>query len=396
MLPPLSGVRIVDLTRMLSGPYCTVLLADLGAEVIKIEDPSGGDATRTMGPKLQGGMSAYFLSINRNKKSLTLNLRKEEGREILYRLVEKSDVLVNNFRPDALKKLGCEYETVRKHNPQIVFCSITAYGRTGPDRNLPAFDLTLQARGGAMSITGEPDGVPVRMGIPTGDLAGGMGAALSIVSALFARQKSGEGREIDISLLDCQASLLTYVSQYYFQSGEVPGPIGSGHQTVVPYRAFKTADGYIVIAIFVEKFWAKLCRVLEANHLATDPMYRSNELRRRHRDMLNDALQELLLSKTSDEWLHLLREEGIPSAPVATVDRVFEDPQVKARNMVTHIDHPVYGKVATMDNPLRMSGLPEGGLRPAPLLGEDTDRILGELLGLKDGEIRELKSRGVI
>ena len=396
MRPPLAGVRIVDLTRMLSGPYCTVLLADLGAEVIKVEDPHGGDRTRTMGPKLPGGMSAYFLSINRNKRSLTLDLRVAEGRELLYGLVEKSDVLVNNFRPDALKKLGCEYETVKEHNPRIVFCSITAYGRTGPDRNLPAFDLTLQARGGAMSITGEPHRAPVRMGIPTGDLTGGMGAALAIASALFDRQRTGEGREIDISLLDCQASLLTYVSQYYFQSGEVPGPIGSGHQTVVPYRAFETGDGHIVIAIFVEKFWTRLCHVLEADHLATDPKYRSNDLRRRHREELNATLQKILLTKTSDEWLHLLREEGIPSAPVATVDRVFEDPQIRARNMVTRIDHPVYGRVDTMDNPLRMSGLPEGGLQPAPLLGEDTERILEKLLGLEGEKIKELKARGVI
>jgi crotonobetainyl-CoA:carnitine CoA-transferase CaiB-like acyl-CoA transferase len=396
MHPPLKDIRVLDLTRMLSGPYCTVLLADLGAEVIKIEDPDGGDKTRTMGPKLPGGMSAYFLSINRNKQSLTLNLRTEKGRDLLYRLVQKSDVLVSNFRPDALKKLGCEYQTISRFNPRIVFCSITAYGMTGPDRNLPAFDLTLQARGGAMSITGELGRPPVRMGIPTGDLAGGMGAALAIVSALFDRQRTGHGREIDISLLDCQVSLLTYVSQYFFQSGEVPGPIGSGHQTVVPYQAFQTADGYIVIAIFVEKFWEKLCTVLNAPHLTGDVKYRSNELRRQHRAELNATLQERFLTKTSEEWLHLLREEGIPSAPVATVDRVFDDSQIKARNLVTQVTHPVYGEVPTVDNPLKMTGIPEGMLSPAPLLGEDTDRILSKLLGLNAKEIEDLRTTGVI
>jgi formyl-CoA transferase/CoA:oxalate CoA-transferase len=396
MKPPLSNVRVVDLTRMLSGPYCTLLLADLGAEVIKIEDPDGGDRTRLMGPKLPGGMSAYFLSINRNKKSLTLDLRKDEGREILYRLVEKADVLASNFRPEALRKLGCDYDTISRYNPGIIFCSITAYGQTGPDQNLPAFDLTLQARGGAMSITGEPGRPPVRMGIPTGDLAGGMGAALSITSALFARAESGEGRMIDISLLDCQASLLTYVSQYYFISGDIPEPIGSGHQTVVPYQAFRTGDGYIVIAIFVEKFWRKLCSVLGADDLAEDPHYITNELRRQHRGELIPILERLLLSRTSAEWLETLREEGIPSAPVSSVDQVFEDPQILARHMVAEIRHPVYGKVKTVDNPLKMTGLPEGNLKAAPLLGEDTDRLLKELLGFDEGRIEELRAGGIV
>jgi crotonobetainyl-CoA:carnitine CoA-transferase CaiB-like acyl-CoA transferase len=396
MKGPLSKVIILDLSRMLSGPFGSMILADLGAEVIKIEDPEGGDKTRTMGPKLAEGQSAYFLSINRNKKSLTLDLRKKKGREIFYELVKISDVVFDNFRSGVLERLGCDYETLKEINPQIISCSISSFGHTGPDKDLPGFDLIIQARGGAMSITGEPGRPPVRMGIPTGDLAGSMYAAFAVVAALFSREKTGTGQKIDISLLDCQASFLTYVAQYYILNGKIPGPIGSGHQTVVPYQAFKTKDEYIVIAIFVEKFWEKLCRVLDLGHLAKDAKFCTNDLRREHKGELLPILEKKFLEKTAAEWLRLLADDGIPSAPVNTVDRVLSDPQLLARNMLVEVNHPVHGKVKVLGNPVKMSALGQETFAAAPSLGEHTREILSELLGYSEKQIEKLKKEKLI
>lgn len=392
----LSNVRILDLSRMLSGPFGSMILADLGAEVIKIEDPEGGDKTRTMGPKLSEGQSAYFLSINRNKKSLTLDLRKERGRETFYKLMKISDVVFDNFRPGVLKRLGCDYETLKRINPRIISCSISSFGHTGPDKDLPGFDLILQARGGAMSITGEPSKPPVRMGIPTGDLAGGMYAAYAVVASLYSREKTGVGQKIDVSLLDSQVSLLTYVAQYYLLDGKIPGPIGSGHQTVVPYQAFKTKDVYLVIAIFVEKFWEKLCTVLDLESLIEDPGFCTNDLRRENKSELLPILEKKFLERTASEWLKVLADEGIPSAPVNTVDKVLSDPQLMARNMLVEVSHPNYGKVKIMGNPVKTSGTAESAFRAAPILGEHTVEILSELLGYSPDQIDKLRQEGVI
>lgn len=396
MKGPLAKVRILDLSRMLSGPFGSMVLADLGAEVIKLEDPEGGDKTRTMGAKLSEGQSAYFLSINRNKKSLTLDLRKEKGREVFYELVKISDVVFDNFRPGVLERLGCGYETLKRYNPKIISCSISSFGQTGPDKDLPGFDLILQARGGAMSITGEPGRPPVRMGIPTGDLAGAMYAAFAVVAALYSRQKTGVGQKIDISLLDCQASFLTYVAQYYILNGRVPGPIGSGHQTVVPYQAFQTKDEYIVIAIFVEKFWEKLCRVLGLQNLVKDSKFCTNDLRRENKAELLPILEQKFLKKTAAEWLELLAKEGIPSAPVNTVDEVLSDSQLLSRDMLVEVNHPAYGKVKILGNPMKMSGIEEETFTAAPMLGEHTREILSELLGYSKDQIEELEREKLI
>jgi len=396
MKGPLDKVRILDLSRMLSGPFGSMVLADLGAEVIKLEDPEGGDKTRTMGAKLSEGQSAYFLSINRNKKSLTLDLRKEKGREVFYELVKISDVVFDNFRPGVLERLGCDYKMLKRHNPKIISCSISSFGHTGPDKELPGFDLILQARGGAMSITGEPGRPPVRMGIPTGDLAGAMYAAFAVVAALYSRQKTGVGQKIDISLLDCQASFLTYVAQYYILNGKVPGPIGSGHQTVVPYQAFQTKDEYIVIAIFVEKFWEKLCRVLDLQNLVKDSKFCTNDLRRENKAELLPILEQKFLKKMAAEWLELLAKEGIPSAPVNTVDKVLSDSQLLSRDMLVEVNHPAYGKVKILGNPMKMSGIEEETFTAAPMLGEHTREILSKLLGYSKDQIEELEREKLI
>ena len=391
----LEGVTVLDLTRMLAGPYGALLLADLGAEVIKIEDPVGGDPVRGMGPPFIQGESAYFISINRNKKSLTLNLTTPRGREVFLRLVQKADVVLDNFRPGILERLGVAYSALRRINPRIVACSISGFGQDGPYRSLPAFDLILQAMGGAMSITGEPNRDPVRMGIPMGDLAGGLFGAMAVSAALFQRERTGEGRYIDLSLLDCQASLLTYVAQYFLVTGEVPGPVGSAHASAVPYQAFKTKDIHIVIAIFTERFWSQFCNVIGRPDLVEDPRFATNRERHAHRNDLVPILEGIFATRTGEEWLKDLRAEGIPSGPINTVDRVLSDPQVLHRGMVLEVDHPVCGRLKVVGNPVK--ALPADGetLRPPPVLGQHTEEVLRRA-GYSTEEINSLRGEKII
>ena len=377
----LSGAVVLDLTQMLSGPYASLLLADLGARVIKIEDPGTGDRIRGMGPHFNQGESAYFLAVNRSKESVCLDLRQEKDRETFYKLVEKADVVLDNFRPRVLEKLGLEYEILKARNPRIIQLSLSAFGQTGPYREAPAFDLTLQALSGAMSVTGEPGRDPVRLGLPMGDLAGGTFAAMAISAALYRREKSGEGCRIDVSLLDCMVSLLTYMAGYYWHSGIVPGPIGSGHQSVVPYQAFKTGTIYIIIAVFVEKFWKALCEVLGLPEIAEDPRFNSNLQRLKNKEVLIPMLQDCFLQKPGEEWLEKLTAAEVPCAPVNTLDRVLSDPQVVHRGMVSEVDHPKCGKLKVLGNPIIIEGL-ERTYSPAPLLGEHTHIVLKELLGI--------------
>jgi CoA:oxalate CoA-transferase len=390
----LEGVRILDLTRMLAGPYGSLLLADMGAEVIKIEDPDGGDPMRQMAPHFVNGVSAYFLSINRGKKSLALDLTTEEGRALFYRLVEVSDVVYDNFRPGVLERLHIDHDALKAINPRIISVSISAYGHTGPDRELPAFDLTLQARSGGMSITGEPGRPPVRAGIPIGDLGGGMLSVSAVCAALFERERRGVGRKVEISLVDTLVSMLTYVGQYYFVSGEVPAPIGSAHQSVVPYQAFRTTDIWIVIAVFTERFWAGLCDVMSHPEWKDDPRFKTHGRRREHRDELVQMIQEVFLTRPGDEWLAKLEVAGVPCAPVNTVDRVFNDRQVLARNMVITWEHPALGTQRGIGDPIKTTD-PERFTPPA-LLGEHTREILERLLGLDRARLDELRVGKVI
>jgi len=327
MRHPLSNVRILDLTLIMAGPYCTLILGDLGAEVIKIERPGVGEGARGVPPHFFEGESAYFIAMNRNKQSMTLDLKSEKGREIFYELTKNSDVVIDNFRPGVVKNLGVDYDTLKKINPKIICCSISGYGQTGPFNDRPAFDLIIQARGGIMSYTGEPGKMPVRMGAPMGDLAGGLFAANGILAALYKREHTGQGQFIDISLLDCQISLLTYRGQYYFVGNEIAKPVGSGHISIHPIRAFKTKTFDIVIDCNTQKIFAELCEVIGAPELSEDPKFNSRENRLKNKEELYNILEKTFLTKTGEEWLKLL-DKRIAIGPINTIDKALSDPQV--------------------------------------------------------------------
>ncbi len=392
----LSGVRILDLSRMLAGPYGSLLMGDLGAEVIKVEMPGDGDPTRLGTHITIGGQNAFFLAVNRSKKSVTLDLNREEGRGVFYDMVKMSDVVYDNFRPAALKKLSCDYETLKEHNPRIISCSISGYGHNGPDMNQPSFDLAVQARSGGMSITGEPGRPPVRAGIPIGDLAGGMFAAYAISAALYRREQTGEGQKIDISLLDCQISMLTYVGQYYFANGVIPGPIGTTHQSVFPYQSFKASDGYLVVAAPTEKFWRKLCKVIGREDLPENPKYVDNNLRVENKAELQEIFDRAFEKETVQHWMEAIAKEGIPAAPVNTVDRALSDPQVLARDMVFEMGHPGVGKYKAIGNPVKASGCDDGPYKPAPMLGAHNQEVLSGYLGYSQEKIDSLRRSGII
>jgi crotonobetainyl-CoA:carnitine CoA-transferase CaiB-like acyl-CoA transferase len=392
-----QGVRVLDLSRMLAGPYGSMLMADLGAEVIKIEEPEGGDPMRRMGPPfLPDGESAYFLAINRNKKSVALDLTKPAGREVFDGLVRVSDVVWDNFRPGIMERLGLEPGRLRALNPRLVCCSLSAYGQEGPYRDWPAFDLALQAMGGAMSVTGEEGGAPVRMGLPMGDLAGGMFGAFAVAGALFRRERTGEGSVIDLSLLDCQVSLLTYLAQYYWADGKVPGPQGSGHASVVPYQALRTRDGWLIVAVFAEKFWGLFCRAVGQPEWEADPRFATNADRVRHRGELVPLVEAVFAGRSTAEWLEALHREGVPAAPIKRMDEVLSDPQVLLRRMAASLDHPTLGRLPTLGSPIKVDGSMETPLAPPPGLGQHTREVLTKLLGYPAARIEGLRGEGVI
>ena len=396
----LGGVRVLDLSTVLAGPYCTMILGDLGAEIIKIENPKGGalagDFSRVPAQYHVGGIGAYFLAINRNEKSLALDLTTEEGRKVFHDLVKVSDVVFDNMRPTVLAKIGADYETLRKVNPSIISASLSGYGHTGPDSEKPSYDIVVQARGGTMSLTGEPGRPPVRMGLAMGDLAGSLFAAIAIIAAVYNRKVTGKGRRLDIALLDCQISLLTYLAQYYLVGGLVPGPQGSGHETLVPYHAYKAKDGWLVVACPNERHAQNLLRAIGREDLLEDMMWNNAPTRYKRQDEVNAFLMEVFEKKTLAEWKESLDAYHVPWSPVNTIDKALSDPQVLAREMVVEIEHAATGeRFKTLGNPIKASDTAQEYL-PAPMLGQHTREILSNLLGYDEGRIEELFNAEIV
>ncbi|MEN2974967.1 MAG: CoA transferase [Candidatus Caldarchaeales archaeon] len=394
MDPPLKGIIVLDFTRVMAGPFATMLLGDLGAEVIKVEPP-GGDDTRGWGPPWIGGDSAYFMSANRNKKSIILDLKKMESREIVERLVKRSDVVVENFRPGVAEQLGIDYNTISKINPRIIYCSISGFGQSGPYRDKPGYDLIALAMSGLMSITGEPDRPPVKFGVPIADLTTAIFAALSIVSALYWREKTGRGQYIDIALLDVQVLLLSHQAFNFFATGEEPKRMGSAHPNIVPYQVFETSDGYIVIGVANEKHWQNFCKVIERLDLLNDPKFKTNADRVINREALIQELEKLFKNSSTSYWIERLERAGIPVAPILTVGQTLNDEHVEYRRMVLDIDHPRVGKMKMLGTPFKLSETPGEVRTPPPLKGQHTDEILRGL-GFTQGEIEMFKSKKVV
>ncbi|MDT8319789.1 MAG: CoA transferase [Xanthomonadales bacterium] len=393
---PLQGVRILDLTHMLSGPYGSMILADLGAETIKVE-PLQGEGTRKLlagDPKNSlAGFGAYYLTLNRNKKSVALNLKSEEGLQVFHDLVREADVVISNFGAGVPERLKIDYETLKKVNPRIITCTVTGFGSDGPKANYPAFDQVAQAMGGGMSITGTDPAHPVRAGIPIGDLGAGMFAATGILAALHERAQSGKGQHVDVAMLDCQVSLLNYMATMYFLSGEDPYPIGNSHFVHVPYDAFTTADGFIVIAVITDNFWQNLKEVVNCPEFA-DPKYDAQPGRWEDRDMIKRRLNEVLVRHGTGYWLQRLQEKRIPCAPVNRLSQALNDEQVRHRNMVVELSHPNGASTQGPGNPIKLSRSSAETFAAAPALGQDTDQVLGEILRYDPAHITALKQKG--
>ena len=395
----LKGFRVLDLTHMLSGPYCTMMLADLGAEVIKVEPPGRGEGTRrllaTDPNNSLHGMGAYFLTLNRNKQSVTVNLKSEEGRAVFYDLVRTADVVVNNFSVGVPERLKIAYRHLVEVNPKIITVSITGFGETGPGRGRTAFDMVSQAVGGGLSITGQPEAAPVRAGIPIGDLGGGVMGIIGALSALVAREQTGRGQHVDISMQDAQISLLNYMATMHFLSGEVPERIGNSHFVHVPYDAFACTDGYIIICVITDGFWRSVTEVLDLPELDTE----ENAVqpgRWKNRAQINGAIRDRLATNSQAYWLDKLEAARIPCAPVNDFQQALSDPQVLAREMVVEVEHPEGGSVQMPGNPVKLTGTPTTGYTPPPLLGQHTGETLRELLGYTAEQIDGLRSEGAI
>jgi crotonobetainyl-CoA:carnitine CoA-transferase CaiB-like acyl-CoA transferase len=392
---PLEGVRILELGQIIAGTYGSQVLSDLGAEVIKIETPEG-DLGRIPSVAPFRGLSGLFLTFNRNKQSVVINLKNAAGRQLFYDLVKISDVVIDNFRPGVLERLEIDYPTLSRINPRIIQCSVTGFGSTGEYKDFPALDLSIQAISGHMTITGEPERPPVRVGIPLADLSGGIYSSKGILAALFDRERTGRGRRIEISMFDTMLHLLSYIGTMWLTNGEVPKPPGSAHDYSVPWQAFATSDGYVVVATRQENFWRKLCIVLEHPDLADDARFADNASRVKNRAVLVPLLEQIFRTRTAADWLERLRTADVPAAPVNNVNAAFAEPPVKEREMIVEYDHPQVGKVRLPGNPIKMSDMAGTISRPAPMLDEHTDGVLDTLLHLSAKEIAALRKSGAV
>jgi formyl-CoA transferase/CoA:oxalate CoA-transferase len=393
MRTPLEGITVLDLTRVLSGPYCTMLLADMGARVIKIEQPGKGDDTRGWGPPFLNGESAYFLSVNRNKESVTIDFKNPEGRALLNRLIDRCDVLVENFRPGTLAKLGLDYASLSTRHPRLVYCSVSGFGQTGPRRQESGYDAVIQAEGGLMSITGAADGPPFRLGVAIADIVSGMFAAYGISLALLSRERSGRGQEVDIAMLDAVSALLTYQAGAYFASGHVPRRLGNRHPSIVPYETFAASDGDFVLAVGNDDLWTRFCHVADLD-------FGDDFATNRQRVMGYDALRPLIASRletqTRQYWIDRLTTAGVPCGSVRDIGELFGDPQLRARDMVASVEHETVGSLEVLGVPVKLSATPGSVRTPPPRLGEHTVAVLARDLGLDAAAIARLREQRAI
>ncbi len=391
---PLENIKVLDLTRVLAGPYATMILGDLGADIIKIEMPVKGDDARFFGPYINGE-SVYFMSLNRNKRSITLNLKNKEENRLFLEMVKEVDVVVENFRPGTMERLGLGYETLKEINPKIIYAATSGYGHTGPYKERAAYDAVVQAMSGLMSITGEEGGKPTRVGTSIGDITAGLFTVIGILTALANRYETGEGQKVDVAMLDCQVAILENAIARYIVTGEIPKPEGNKHPSIVPFETFETKDGEIMIAAGNDFLWGKFCSIIDREELINDSRFKTNPLRNKNYDKLRPLIAEPLKYKKTKEWQEILNEVGIPNGPINTIDKVLEDPQIKAREMIVEMDHPVVGEFKVPGIPIKLSETPGKIRRSSPILGEHREEVLRELLGYEESEIGELANEKV-
>ncbi len=391
----LAGIRVLDFSRVLAGPFCTMVLADLGADVIKVERDGTGDDLRGWGPPfMPDGESTYFLSVNRNKRSIVLDLKTQSGRELAQRLAQTSDVLLENFRPDVMESLGLDYVRLSALHPGLIYCSITGYGTTGPLAGRPGYDVITQGMGGLMSVTGEPDGTPMRVGVAIVDLVTGLYSAVAILGALQARTRSGKGQRVDLSLLESCLSVMPNLTAGYLMAGEKPVRLGNGHPNTVPYKVFPTRDGNLTLAVGNDSQWQRLCRVVGHPELADDPRYAENRARIARRSEVEALVSGWFRERNTDEWVKLLEEAEVPCGPIHTIDRILSDPQIEALGLLKALVHPTSGALRVVGAPFHFSADDTEPYLPPPRLGEHTSAVLKELLSLNDADLRELEREG--
>lgn len=393
MKKALENIRVLDFTRVLAGPFCTMMLADLGAEVIKVERPQEGDDARSFGPFV-GKESAYFMSINRNKKSICLNLKNRDAIQIVKQMIPKVDVVVENFRPGVMDKLGLGYQELRKLNRGLIYATSSGFGSTGPYSQLPAYDLILQGMGGIMSITGEDADHPIKVGSSIADIFAGVFCAIGILAALNHREKTGEGQMVDVSMLDCQVAILENAISRYFVSGENPVPIGNRHPSIAPFATLHTASGFLNIAVGNDSLWEKFCQLIGKPELAKDPRFLDNNSRNTNWDSLKPILEDVLRKETKESWIEKLQAAGVPCGPINTIADVVRDPQVLHRKMIVEVEHPVAGKLKMPGCPIKLSVTPASVEKPSPTLGQHQEEILCGFLGLDRAELERLKNSG--
>lgn len=394
-MKPLQGVVVLDLSRVLAGPYASMMMADYGATMVKIEPPNVGDDSRAFGPFV-GKESAYFMSLNRNKRSMTLNLKEPAAKDLFIEMVKKADVVLENYRPGTMEKFGLGYEDLKKINPKIIYAACSGFGHSGPYMDKPAYDIIVQAMGGIMSITGPEGGDPTRVGASVGDIIAGLFTTVGVLMALYHRERTGEGQKVDVGMLDCQVAVLENAISRYLVSGVTPQPLGNRHPSITPFESYTAKDGYVIVGAGNDRLWDKLCKLIDRTDLLQDERFATNLKRTQNVRELKVVLDAVFKDKTINEWLEALETAGIPCAPINTVDKIVNDPHIKAREMIVELDHPIAGHMKVPGVPIKMSATPGSVDHPAPLLGQHTEELLQELLGLSKEQIDELRTNNAI